>query len=273
MGRVMKCLSAVVVGSLALAGCGAADRDAGATSAPSTVSPTRQSFKDFQTLDPVTTPTSPATQDETAIDLLEVARADMYAANTISYVFTFAAADGRTLERETGTVQLRPYLLAYTRIVGSRVEQVRSTAEEYWSREGAGCWTHHVNTGPPYGPPGPVVSALRAVWRNTHGHTLLVSAGVPLVVAVLGTAAREEFDIPASGSRGIVELRATVDDSGRFTAWQTRLADIVVALEKVGAHPSEAVKHLDATLSTRFSHLGDKAHITAPDDVCQGTTV
>jgi hypothetical protein len=271
----MKHLSVVLVaGALVFAGCGGTGPHAQASRSPASPSPSRQYAKPFETMDPEASTTPAPTEAPSAPDPMEVARRDLYAANTLHYVFTFATADGQRLERETGTVQLQPFLLTYTRVVGSHSIELTATADDEWFREGTGCWTHHTNSGPGHAPPGPVTTVLYGLWRNASGRTLLVGAAVPRVVQPLGATAAEEFDIPTSGSRGLVEIRATVDRAGRFTGWTTTLSEVVAALEKVGAQPRDLIEKLDATLSTTFSHLGEPVAIAPPvaNDVCAGVT-
>src|SRR5262249_24838083 len=153
----------------------------------------RQYQKPFQTVDPdASASQAPTEAVSEPPDPMEVARRDLYEANTLHYVFTFDSADGRTLELETGAGQLQPFLLTYTRIVGSTSIELTSTADDYWLRVGTRCWEHHARSEPGSAPPGPVAALLYGLWRNAAGRTLLVGAAVPRVVQELGPSAVDE---------------------------------------------------------------------------------
>jgi hypothetical protein len=209
---------------------------------------------------------------------VEVAKDRMAEVNTFHYVYELRTADGRSLVREEGDVRLEPFGASYTRTAaGQRPVQFVSGLRDYWTRVGNDdCWQHPPTTTYDYTPPGAVNAILSAgPLRNSSGHVLQLSVSIPAVASGLGSEVSQAVGVPTDKPYGIVEVRATVDDSGLVTSWETTLGELLAAAEKAEGHPAEQLQGLDASLATDLAPADANVRVDPPSDdkVCSGATV
>ena len=253
-----------------LAACG--DGDSGqapaaqdsSSAAPEPAFPTVTS-----TADPTPPPPDPPSPVEVAKDRLREV-------NTFHYVNELRTADGRTLVRDEGDVRLEPFGAAYTRTVaGQAPVQFIGGLRDYWTRTDDGCWRHPPPTTHDYTPPAALYAILTAgPLRNSSGHVLQLSVSLPAVTSGLGSDFSQALGVPSHKPYGIVEIRATVDDSGLVTSWETTLAELLAAVERAEGQSAEQLQGLDASLTAELTRAGTKVRVDPPADseVCSGTT-
>jgi hypothetical protein len=261
-----------VLASLAgLAACGHGDSGTASVKA----SPSASSKPAFPTVTPSATPSTPPSPPSPPSPV-EVAKDRMREVNSFHYVNELRTADGRTLVREEGDVRLDPYGASFTRTVaGEKPLQIIGGLRDYWARSDDGCWQHPPPTTYDYTPPGAVEAILSAgPLRNSSGHVLQLGVSIPAVTSGLGPEVSKAVGVPTDAPYGIVEIRATIDDSGLVTSWETTFGELVAAVERADGHTLRELRDLDASLTTEFTRAGQDVDVAPPPDgkVCSGTT-
>lgn len=265
----MKRLSVfLVAAALVLAACGG-------SGGSSTAKPTRSASPEpaFPTVTSTANPTPPPPAPPSPV---EVAKDRMREVNTFHYVNELRTADGRTLVREEGDVRLEPFGGSFTRTVaGQRPVQFVGGLRDYWTRSDDGCWQHPPPTTYDYTPQAAVDAILSAkTLRNSSGHVLQLSVSIPDVTSGLGPEVSQAVGVPTDSRTGIVEIRATIDDSGLVTSWETTLGELLAAVERVEGQPAEQLQGLDATLTAELTPARANVPVDPPAEskVCSGTT-
>jgi hypothetical protein len=216
-----------------------------------------------------TAPAEPSPLDDAIRRMVEV--------NTFRYVTELRTTGGLSLVREVGEVRLEPLVASYTRTVGSHTSvEVVAAGREAWVRSGGGCWQHQRAAASAYAPPGAAGAIMGAEgWRNVSGQTLHLGEQPRILTSGLGLDIIRQLGIPTRAPYGIVEVRATADDSGLVTSWETTLGELEAAAVKAGGHPAPWLTRIDAVFRTTLTPASADVDLDPPadDELCSGASV